>query len=122
MSYLIIAVKVFLFISIINVWFFRFGKETPWRGGDAVSMRDEFEVYGLSSSTMFIVGALKVILATLLVISVWVTGLAIPAALGMALLMLGAITMHFKVGDPLMRSFPAFSFFLLSVLIVLYHY
>ncbi|WP_168731294.1 DoxX family protein [Robertkochia marina] len=122
MNYLIIAVKVLLFISIINVWFFRFGKETPWRGGDAVSMRDEFEVYGLSVTTMVIVGALKVLLAILLLVSIWMPDLAIPAALGMAFLMLGAITMHFKVGDPVMRSFPAFSFFLLSVMIVLYHY
>lgn len=122
MNYLIIAFKVLLFISIVNVWFFRFGKATPWRGGDAISMRDEFEVYGLSPAVMFVVGALKVILATLLLISIWVPQVAIPAALGMALLMLGAITMHFKVGDPIMRSFPAFCFFLLSVIIVLYHF
>ena len=122
MNYVIIAAKVILFISIINVWFFRFRKPTEWRGGDAVSMRDEFTVYGLSASTMYIVGVLKVLFALLLLISIWIPVVAVPAALGMALLMLGAIVMHFKVNDPIMRSFPAFLFFLLSAMIAYYHF
>ncbi|MBL7473103.1 DoxX family protein [Robertkochia sediminum] len=119
MHYFIIFLKVFLFISIINVWFFQFGKSTRWRGGDAISMPDEFSVYGLSENTMMAVGGLKVLFATLLIASIWFPFLAIPAASGMALLMLGAIGMHMKIGDPLIRSFPAFSFFLFCAVIIL---
>jgi hypothetical protein len=41
-----------------------------------------------------------------------------PAAIGMAALMLGAITMHFKVKDSLVKSFPAFSLLILSLLVL----
>lgn len=121
MNYLIIIFKVVLFISIINVWFFRFGKSTPWRGGNAISMPDEFALYGLSENTMLAVGGIKVLCAGLLVLSIWLPILAIPAAMAMALLMLGAIGMHFKIGDPIQRSLPAFIFFILSTAIILYH-
>jgi len=40
------------------------------------------------------------------------------AAFGMAVLMLGAITMHIKVKDPLQRSLPAFTIFVLCAIII----
>jgi len=40
-----------------------------------------------------------------------------PAAYGMAVLMLGAIVMHFKVKDPLKKSLPAFTMLLLSLIV-----
>ena len=121
-NYLLIAIKAFIFISIINVWFIRFAKPTPWRGKDAGSMRAEFEAYGLSSTMMYVVGALKVLCATGLVTSIWYPELANPSAIGMAILMLGAIGMHMKVKDPLKKSFPAFSFLVLSLIILGYPY
>ena len=117
-NYLLIAIKVFIFISIINVWFFRFSKPTPWRGKNAGSMKDEFEAYGLSSTMMYMVGILKVICAIGLLASIWVPELTTPSAVGMAVLMLGAIGMHIKVKDPLKKSFPAFSFLILSLVIL----
>ncbi|WP_224483455.1 DoxX family protein [Robertkochia aurantiaca] len=121
MSYLVIAIKVFVFISILNVWFFRFGNPTDWRGGNAISMRDEFEVYGLSESVMYMVGFLKVLSASALLLSIWFPFAAVPSASLMALLMAGAVGMHLKVGDPLKKSLPAFSFLVLSVVIIVYH-
>jgi hypothetical protein len=41
-----------------------------------------------------------------------------PAAVGMAVLMLGAITMHLKARDPLPRSLPAFTLLLLSAIVI----
>jgi hypothetical protein len=117
---IIIVIKVFIFLSIINVWFFRFGKPTSWRAENANSMKEEFKAYGLSETTMYVVGGLKVLFATLLLVSVWLEILAIPAAAGMAILMLGAIIMHFKIGDPIKKSFPALSFLVLSAVIILY--
>ncbi len=120
-NYLIIVVKAFIFFSIVNVWFFRFGKPTSWRAENANSMKEEFKAYGLSDAMMYVVGALKVLFSVLLLASIWSENLAVPAAAGMAILMLGAIIMHFKIGDPIKKSFPALSFLLLSAGIILYH-
>lgn len=119
--YLIIVVKAFIFFSIVNVWFFRFGKPTSWRAENTNSMKEEFMAYGLSETMMYLVGGLKVLSAILILLSIWFENLAIPAAAGMAILMLGAIIMHFKISDPIKKSFPAFSFLVLSAAIILYH-
>ena len=116
--YLDIFLKVAIFITIINVWFFRFNKPTPYRGGDAKSMKEEFEVYGFSNTFMYVIGALKVILATMLLLSIWFPEWSIPSALGMAILMLGAIAMHFKANDPSIRSFPALALLISCILII----
>ncbi|MBT8203766.1 MAG: DoxX family protein [Eudoraea sp.] len=118
MEYLAIAFKLIIFISIINVWFFRFNNPTPYRGGGAKSMKEEFEVYGFSPAIMYLIGALKVLFATALVASYWYPDLSTPAAAGMGVLMLGAIFMHLRANDPNIRSFPALLFFLLSVGII----
>ncbi len=81
-------------------------------------MKEEFEVYGFSTALMYLVGAVKVLLATLLVVSIWYPGLSTPVAGGMGIFMLGAIFMHFRANDPSIRSFPALLFFLLSVGII----
>jgi hypothetical protein len=39
------------------------------------------------------------------------------AAYGIAILMTGAVSMHFKIGDPLKKSLPAFTFLVLSLAI-----
>ena len=116
--YLDIALKAVIFLTIINVWFFRFNKPTPYRGGGAKSMKEEFEVYGISNTAMYLVGAIKVGLATLILASIWYPFLSIPAASGMAIFMLGAIVMHFKANDPSIRSFPALTLLICSILIV----
>lgn len=119
MEFVIIAIKIVIFASIINVWFFRFNKPTSWRGGAASSMKDEFKNYGLSETFMYIVGGLKVLSATLLLVSIWLPVLTLPAAILMALLMVGAIAMHIKINDALKKSFPAFSFLVLSLVLIL---
>ncbi|SMG23843.1 DoxX family protein [Arenibacter troitsensis] len=116
--YFIVAAKIIIFISIINVWFIRFNKPTPWRGGNSKSMKEEFETYGLSQIIMYIVGTMKVGLAVLLIISLWINDLSTPAAGAMGIFMLGAIAMHFKADDPNIKSFPALILFLLSIGIV----
>ena len=116
--YLDILLKAAIFITILNVWFVRFNKPTKYRGGGAKSMKEEFEVYGISSSAMYIVGAIKVALATALFASIWYPDLSIPMAAGMAIFMLGAIVMHFKANDPSIRSFPALTLLLSCILII----
>jgi hypothetical protein len=69
---------------------------------------------------MFMVGALKVLAALALVISIWYPFLAIPSSAAIGFLMIGAIWMHFRVRDPLKKSLPAATLFLLSAFIWLY--
>ena len=116
--YYTVAAKIIIFISIINVWFIRFNKPTPWRGGDSKSMKEEFETYGLSHTIMYLVGTIKVGLAILLIVSLWIKDLSTPAAGAMGIFMLAAIAMHFKADDPNIKSFPALILFILSVGIV----
>ena len=94
---------------ILNVWFNRFNKDTGYRGGDATNMKEEFEVYGLSETQMYAVGAAKVSLAGLMLAGHAVPRVTRPASIGLAMFMLGAIGMHIRVGDPVKRYLPALS-------------
>jgi hypothetical protein len=99
---------------ILNVWFNRFNKDTGYRGGNASNMKEEFEEYGLSETTMYAVGAAKVSLAGLMLVGHAAPRVVRPASIGLAMFMLGAIGMHIKVGDPVKRYLPALSVFSLS--------
>lgn len=118
LTYAIIAAKIIIFLSITNVWLFRINKPSPFRGGNAKSMKEEFEAYGLPPTLMYVVGFIKVALAVLVFISIWIKDLGMPAAGGMAVFMLGAIAMHFKANDPNIKSFPALTLLVLSIAIV----
>ena len=117
MEYIVIAAKLIVGISLLNVWLIQKDKPTRWRGGDAQNIVDEFKAYGLPVWMCYLVGFLKVTLGILLIISIWVPVLAYPAAIGLAVLLAGSIIMHFKIGDPLFKSLPAFIFLLLCLFI-----
>jgi hypothetical protein len=119
MDYLIIALQVVVGLSILNVWLVQNKKATRWRGGDATTIIEEFEVYGLPAWSVYVIGTLKVILAILLLAGIWYPMLKFPAAAGLAFLLAGSVTMHLKVRDPLIKSFPA-GLFLLMCLIIAY--
>lgn len=113
-----LACQVAIALGLLNVWLLRAGKPTGWRGGNARSMREEFEIYGLPPWSMSVIGFLKISLAILLIAGVWFPSLAKPAALGIAVLMAGAVVMHVKVKDPLMRSLPALALLVLSLVVI----
>jgi len=119
MEYLINTIKIIIAISILNVWLFRVKKATVWRGNNTDNMKEEFKAYGLPEWLMYIVGTLKVLLSLGLIISIYFNQLEIPSAVGIALLMLIAIVMHIKIGDPIKKSLPAFIFFSLSLIVAL---
>ena len=104
-------------LGIFNVWFVRFGKATSYRGGSARSLTEEFQVYGLPGWSVGVIGFLKVLCATLLVAGVWFPAVTRPAAIGLAVLMLGAVSMHVKVKDTLQKSLPALGMLALCLLI-----
>lgn len=116
--YLIIALKIIVSVSIINVWLLQANKNTKWRGGNATTIFEEFEAYGLSRTTCYVVGFLKVGAAITLLASIQYTHLAVTASSILAILLLGSIAMHLKIKDPLYKSFPAFLFLLMNLAII----
>jgi hypothetical protein len=109
--------QVVIALGIANVWILRFGKSTTWRGGAATNMREEFEVYGLPPWFVGFVGAVKLLFASLLLAAIWLPALTRPAAIGMGLLMLGAVAMHVRVKDPPKKSLPAFTVLVLCLFV-----
>ena len=110
-------VQLVIALGILNVWLLRFGKPSPWRGGDAKNMKDEFAVYGLSESAMYAVGFFKILFAVLLIAAIWLPVLTLPASLGLAVLMIAAVALHFKAGDPAKKSLPAGTVLILCLLV-----
>ena len=112
------VLSVIVGLTVINVWLFRSGKSTSYRGGDASNLMEEFEVYGLGDYFITI-GIIKVSLAVLLLLSIYFNKLKLISSLGIAIMMLVAVYMHFSVGDELIKSMPA-SVMLLCCLIIAY--
>ena len=114
---IIIGLKIIIGISILNVWLIQSNKHTKWRGGDATTIIEEFNVYGLSKSFYVTIYILKVSLAILLLASIQFDVLTLVSSLGLAVLLLGSILMHVKVKDAWYKSFPAFLFMLMNLVI-----
>jgi hypothetical protein len=114
-----VFIQLFIAVGIFNVWVIRFNKPTAFRGGNAQTMEEEFRVYGLSDEARKVVGVLKLGLAALLIIGIWVPAIAVVAASCMAFLMLVAVVMHAKVSDPIKKAVPAFCMMMLSLAVVL---
>ena len=102
-----VCISLFVSILVMNVWLFRFNKETPYRGGNAKNMIEEFAAYGLDLNTMYLVGSLKIIASIGLIIGLLKTKISVYSSLLMAILMTGAIYFHFKISDPAIKYFPS---------------
>ena len=94
-------------LGLLNVWMIRRGGPTSYRGGHAQTLRGEFTAYGLPIWMFYLVGGLKVVAGLALIVGLWMPTIVRPAALLVAVLMVGAIAMHLKVKDPVRRSLPA---------------
>ncbi len=102
---LALVAQLVIAISIVIVWVFRFD-----------NIVKEFEQYGLSTLTRSMVGAAKLVLATLLVVGVWYPALVLIPALLMGFLMICAQYFHSKVNNPFQKRIPAL--FLLSLCLI----
>ena len=106
-------------LGLLNVWLLRAKSSTAYRGGAATSLKEEFQAYGLSEVIFYVVGALKITAGVILIAGVWLS-LPVDFAAGVVVtLMVGALAMHIKVGDPLMKSVPAALMLVMSVAILL---
>lgn len=110
-----VVIKLGIGISILNVWLINRDKSTPWRGANANSMQEEFAAYGLSKNMMVVVGTLKCLFAVLLLLSIIFPTTEYTGAIGIAVMMAGAIAMHVKINDPIKKSLPAAIFLILSI-------
>lgn len=107
MHTLLAVLQIAVALGLLNVWLLRRGRSTAYRGGNAASMGEEFAAYGLPGWAMYLVGALKVAAAVLLIVGLWMPAVVVPTAVLICALMVGALAMHFKVRDPIARSMPA---------------
>lgn len=83
-------------VAVGYVWIFRFD-----------NIVNEFRQYELSDLTRTMVGASKLILATLLVVGIWYPALVLVPAVLMGLLMAAAQYFHFKVNNPVLKRLPS---------------
>jgi uncharacterized membrane protein YphA (DoxX/SURF4 family) len=113
----VLVIQMIIALGILNVWVIRFSKATEWRGGSASNMKEEFETYGLPGWSVSVVGFLKLFFAACLIAGIWFPALTRPAAMGIAVLMLGAIAMHVKVKDPFNKSVPALIMLVLCLIV-----
>ena len=117
---LVMALQITIAVVIIAVWIFRPRLDTNFRAGDATNIVEEFAIYGLPKWSVYVIGVTKLTLASLLVLGIWYSSLVQFAALGMGVLMAGAVTCHLKTkGDPLSRATPA-SLMLVMCVVVFY--
>jgi uncharacterized membrane protein YphA (DoxX/SURF4 family) len=94
-------------LGLINVWLLRAGSSTAYRGGEATSLQAEFAAYGLPVWFFYLIGFLKLGSAALLIAGYWIPQLVLPAAALVVALMVGALSMHARVKDPLIKWMPA---------------
>lgn len=80
-------------------------------------MAEEFAVYGLPAWFMKVVMALKLTCATFLLLGLAFPDLVLIGALGMVVLMVGAVAMHMRVRDDLRKTLPAAGMLFLSLFV-----
>ena len=122
---IIIAIKIITALGIFNVWMLRYNKITEYRGGNSKSLKEEFETYGLKLWFMYMIGAIKIVISILFIVScvsqhINILDFAVfYGAAIMSLIMIGAILMHLKVNDPFKKSIPAITMLALYCIIFL---
>jgi uncharacterized membrane protein YphA (DoxX/SURF4 family) len=102
------VLQVILALGLMNVWIIRPAQETRYRGGASKNLREEFAVYGMPPWFYELIRILKLGAALGLLVGLKFHEGAVVAAGLLVVLMLGALVMHIKVKDPLLKSVPAF--------------
>tara|TARA_B100000795_G_scaffold21194_1_gene14147 strand:+ start:374 stop:718 length:345 start_codon:yes stop_codon:yes gene_type:complete len=106
MEKILILSQLIVAISVIIVWVFR-----------RENIIVEFEQYGISDIIRNIVGALKISLATILILGIWYNEFLILSSLAMAFLMICAQYFHIKVRNPFNKFIPSLCLLLLCLFI-----
>ena len=106
-------------VVVLSAWSFKLNQPSVFRGGDAMSMSEEFSAYGLNDSIMVVVGIVKILLALLLLAGgLKFTALQKPSAAIMSLFMIGAVYFHISISDGILPTLPSATMLLCCLLIV----
>ncbi len=119
MDILLILFQIILFATMLDVWLIRYNTPGAFRGGDAKTMKEEFEVYGLPAWFRRIIRVLKLSSGAMIFAGIWVPILALLGSVLLVGLMLGAFVMHFKVRDPVYKALPALTFMLMAAAVAI---
>jgi hypothetical protein len=106
MEKLMIGSQIIVATSVIIVWVFR-----------RKNIVIEFKKYGISDTIRDLVGAIKISLATILILGIWHKEFLILSSLSMALLMICAQYFHVKVKNPFKKFVPSLSLLILCLFI-----
>lgn len=107
-------------LAVLKVWLITFRRESDYRGGEARTLAEEFEVYGLPSWMLWAVGVFKVAASLGLLAGLLWPSVTQPAAVVLAAFMLGAVAMHIKVRDEPKKSLPSTSILLVALFVAFY--
>lgn len=120
--WVVTALQILIALGLINVWLVRSGRSTKYRGAGAKNMKEEFSAYGLPVWFMYVIGFFKILIALVMIIVVFMPRLmyplGFPALILLSILMLGAISMHIKIKDPLVKALPAVSMLAMAIMIL----
>ena len=116
--YITYFLQISIALTLINVWLVHFSKPTKYRGKGAENMLNEFKAYGLPVWFMYLVGVSKLTVAACFITGIWFPVLVLPAAILLAMLMVGAVVMHMKVKDSLRRTTPAIGLLLITLVLI----
>lgn len=111
MRSLTISLQALVAASVFFVWVVRYG-----------NIIEEFKQYGLPEWLRDLVGILKLTFSLMLLIGIEHAPLAVAGALGIALLMAGAVFTHLRLKNPLFKMLPSLTLLVLSMAIALINY
>jgi|TARA_B100001540_G_scaffold72340_1_gene65311 hypothetical protein len=118
MHFISLVLQLIIACVIFSVWLIRPNWETAYRAGNATNIKEEFAVYGLPDWSVYVVGATKIALAIALLAGYWKSELVGPAAISMAILMMGAVICHLRIKeDSLSRAMPASLMLVMSLFV-----
>jgi uncharacterized membrane protein YphA (DoxX/SURF4 family) len=107
MEIFVSIIQLIIALTILNVWLLRRNRATPYRGGNASNLIEEFKTYGLPEWSVYVVGGFKVLLALFLFVGLWAPTATKIGSIGLAVFMLGAFVMHVRVNDRIKRALPS---------------
>ena len=110
--------QLIIVLGIVNVWVLRKNNQTNYRGKEAQTLEEEFKVYGYPRWFFYLIGVLKITFALFIGAGFWFEIILPIGAIGMAVLMLGAVISHLKVNDPVKKFMPATIMLALSLFIL----
>jgi len=120
--YFVYAMQIAIAFGLLNVWIVRFNRNTIYRGSNAHNMKEEFAAYNLPVWFMYAVGFLKVVIALVMIATLVLPNLMYPVGFYSLVLLsgliIGAISMHIKIKDSLIKMIPAIVMFAMTILIL----